>query len=100
MDAGRRPAKDSITRTDKTPFIISAVASILVAGMMRHIFAMSSLDTPLDGFMGGAGLGLFIAAPWVVTNCAFAGKSRTLMLIDGGYAAIGCTIMGVVLGLF
>lgn len=92
--------KEQVNTADKTPYIISGVCSVLVAGMMRHIFVMSELDTFYDGLMGGFGLGLLIATPWIVTNVAFAGKSRNLMWIDGGYATIGCTIMGVVLSFF
>ena len=82
------------------PFVISAIAAIVVAGMMRHIFAMSGLDGFADGLMGGFGLGAFIVVPWIVTNYAYSMRPRNLTLIDGGYAMIGCTIIGVILGLF
>jgi uncharacterized protein DUF1761 len=83
-----------------TPFIISAVAVILVAGMMRHMFAMAGIDTVGKGLVAGFGLGVFIVAPWLITNYAYAARPRTLMLIDGGYAVIGCTIIGTILTLF
>lgn len=82
------------------PFVISAISVIVVAGMMRHVFAMSGLDTVTDGLMGGFGLGAFIVAPWIVTNYAYSMRPRNLTLIDCGYAIIGCTIMGVILTLF
>lgn len=82
------------------PFLIGAVALIIVAGMMRHMFLMSGLDTVLKGLMGGFGLGAFVVTPWLVMNYAYAMRSRALMLIDGGYAVIGSTIMGVILSLF
>jgi hypothetical protein len=84
----------------KTPYVVAAVAALIVAGTMRHVFAMSGLDTLSDGIMGGAGLGFLIAAPWIATNYSFSGRPRRLFLIDGGYAAIGCTIMGIVLSFF
>ncbi|MEP2531698.1 DUF1761 domain-containing protein [Shimia sp.] len=80
-------------------YILAFVCALVVAGMMRHIFSLSGIDTPIKGLMSGLGLGLFLAAPWLVTNYMFAGRSRTLMLIDGGYSTIGCTIMGLVLTL-
>jgi len=83
-----------------TPFIISAISVILVAGMMRHVFVMAHMSTLVEGLMGGFGAGLFLVTPWVVTNYAYAGRSRNLMLIDGAYATIGSTIIGVVLVLF
>ncbi|MGB3177778.1 MAG: DUF1761 domain-containing protein [Albidovulum sp.] len=82
------------------PFIISAIAVIVVAGMMRHMFGMAGVDTVGKGLMSGFGLGAFIAAPWLVTNYAYADRPFTLTLIDGGYSVIGCTIIGTVLTLF
>ncbi len=84
---------------DPKPYILAFLCTVVVAGMMRHIFALSNIDTLAKGVMAGLGIGLFLAAPWVVTNYGFAGRSRKLMLIDGGYATIGCTIMGAVLTL-
>ena len=81
------------------PYIIAFLCALLVAGMMRHVFALSGIDTISGGLMGGLGIGLFLAAPWLVTNYAFAGRSLILMLIDGGYAVIGSTLMGLVLTL-
>ena len=93
-------SKESINRSDPKPYIVSGIATIVVAGMMRHVFVMSGLDTLYEGVMGGFGLGLFIATPWIATNVAFAGRPWKLMWIDGGYATIGCTIMGAVLSFF
>lgn len=82
------------------PYIIAFVSAVLVAGMMRHVFAMAGLTTVIDGLMGGFGLGLFIATPWLATTYGFGGRPVRLLLIDGGYATLGCTIMGLVLVLF
>lgn len=87
-------------RSDPLPYITAIVASILVAGMMRHVFVLGGIDTVAKGLVAGAGIGLFLAAPWIATNYGFAGRPMRLTLIDGGYAAIGCTVIGVVLTLF
>ncbi|MCF1708242.1 DUF1761 domain-containing protein [Tabrizicola sp. J26] len=79
------------------PFVIGAILLVVVAGMMRHIFKMAGLDTLVEGVMGGFGLGAFVVLPWVAMNHVYAGRPRALTLIDGGYAVIGCTIMGIVL---
>jgi len=89
--------ENEINRKDPKPYIISFVSALIVAGMMRHIFFISGIDTIVTGLMGGFGLGIFIVSPWIVTNYAFGMRSRTLTLIDCGYATIGCTIMGLVL---
>ncbi len=82
------------------PFVLSAICMIIVAGMMRHIFAMAAIDTVGKGLMSGLGIGLFFIAPWIMINNAYGMKPFRLTLIDGGYAMIGCTIIGVILTLF
>ncbi|MDC0737773.1 DUF1761 domain-containing protein [Cognatishimia sp. SS12] len=91
-----RPANSD----DKVPYLISMVCLIIVAGMMRHIFALAGIEGVGKGLVAGLGIGLFLATPWIATNYSFAGKSRKLILIDGGYATFGCTVMGIVLTLF
>mgnify|MGYP003637859280 FL=1 len=83
-----------------TPFVLSALAMILVAGMMRHIFAGSGVSTLGAGIVGGLGIGGFFIAPWVMINNAYAGRPFVLTLIDGGYAVFGCAIIGAILTLF
>jgi len=73
------------------------VCILLVAGMMRHVFAMSNMHTVLDGLMGGAGIGLFFIAPWITLNVLFSMRPKALALIDGGYATLACAVMGIVL---
>ncbi|MCP9482648.1 DUF1761 domain-containing protein [Shimia sp. CNT1-13L.2] len=81
------------------PYIVAFICAIFVAGMMRHVFALGGIASPGAGLIGGLGIGLFLATPWIATNYSFAGRPRALILIDGGYATIGCTLMGLVLTL-
>ncbi|WP_415922471.1 DUF1761 domain-containing protein [Tateyamaria sp. SN6-1] len=87
-------------RTNPIPYITSIVATILVAGMMRHVFVLSGIDTVGEGLVSGLGIGLFMSVPWLATNYGFAGRPFRLTLIDGGYAAIGSAVIGTVLTLF
>ena len=82
------------------PYIISIIMLIVVAGMMRHGLAMAGIDTMVKSAVAGFGIGAFMATPWIVTNHAYGMKPRMLTLIDGGYATIGCTVIGLVLGVF
>lgn len=82
------------------PFVLSALAMILVAGMMRHIFAASGVASFGAGLVSGLGIGLFFIAPWIMINNAYAMRSFKLTVIDGGYAVGGCAIIGAVLTLF
>ncbi|OSQ49849.1 DUF1761 domain-containing protein [Marivita geojedonensis] len=93
-DSSGKPAN-----TSPLPFILSAICMLLVAGMMRHIFAMSGIETVSKGALTGLGIGLFFIAPWTMINNAYAGRPFALTMIDGGYAVFGCTIIGAVLTL-
>ena len=93
-DENGKPLNSSIL-----PFVLSAVAMILVAGMMRHVFAMAHIGSPGLGIMGGFGIGLFFISPWIMINNAYAMRPFRLTLIDGGYATLGCTLIGLVLTL-
>lgn len=81
------------------PYIVSFVAMVLVAGMMRHTFALSGIDDLGKGLVSGLGIGLFFITPWIAINNAYCGRPFKLTAIDGGYAAIGCAIIGSVLTL-
>lgn len=86
--------------TGPMPYVVALIGAIICAGMMRHIFAASGIDTPMKGLISGLGIGLFIAVPWLATNYAFALRPKLLTLIDGGYSSGGCAVIGLVLTLF
>ena len=96
VDANGRPQSDG----NMLPFAIGFVCILVVAGMMRHIFTMMQMDTIADGVMGGAGLGAFIITPWLLMCYTYGARPLLLSVIDGTYAIVGCTIIGVVLTLF
>lgn len=81
------------------PYVTCAIALLLVAGMMRHSFATAGIDTFGKGFVSGAGIGLFFITPWLALFHGYAMTSHKLTLINGGYATIGCAIMGAALTL-
>ena len=82
------------------PFILSFIAMILVAGMMRHVFALSDIATVGKGLISGFGIGAFFISPWIMINNAYGMRPFKLTIIDSGYAIIGCAIIGTVLTLF
>jgi len=73
---------------------------LVVAGMMRHAFAMAGIDSPGKGLLAGIGIGLFFITPWITLNALFGMKPKELPMIDGGYATVACGVMGVILTLF
>lgn len=82
------------------PFVVGLVAMVLVAGMMRHIFASAGIATLGAGLLSGAGIGAFFITPWVAMNYAFAMRPAALTAIDGVNSIVGCAIMGAILTLF
>jgi hypothetical protein len=82
------------------PYIMAAIAMVLVAGMMRHSFALSGIETLGKGLVSGFGIGLFFISPWIMINNGYGGRPFKLTLIDGGYASLGCAIIGLVLTFF
>ena len=96
VDANGRPEGGG----SPLPFMLSALAMILVAGMMRHIFAEAQITTLVKGTLSGLGIGLFFIAPWTMINNAYAMRPFKLTLIDGGYATFGSAIIGAILTLF
>lgn len=89
--------EETVNRKDPAPYIVSFICTLIVAGMTRHIFQMSGIETVSAGIVTGLGLGLFIAAPWVATNVMFGQKDRALIWMDGAYPTIGMALMGLIL---
>ena len=96
VDANGRPMGNGSVM----PFVVGFIAQVLVAGMMRHIFATSGIVSIGGGAVAGAGIGAFIIAPWVAMNYAFAMRKPALTVMDGVNSVIGCTIMGMILSAF
>lgn len=82
------------------PFVVGLVAMVVVAGMMRHIFAGSGISTWGAGLLAGAGIGAFFITPWMAMNYAFAQRKAALTVIDSVNAVAACAVMGVILTLF
>lgn len=87
-------------KSDPVPYLVAFVMALVVAGMMRHVFALSGIDTVGKGLISGLGIGLFLASPWLATCYAFGGRPFRLTLIDVGYITFGSAIIGAVLSMF
>ncbi len=83
-----------------TPYIVSFVMILLVAGMMRHTFALSGIDSMGKGLISGLGVGLFFISPWIFINTGYSNRPWKLAVIDSGYAVLAATVIGIVLTLF
>ncbi len=82
------------------PFAKAIAASVLTAGLMRHVFVSGGISGIGGGLLSGFGVGLFFVAPWILTNYAFAGRPGALWWIDAGHVVLACSTIGLVLGVF
>ncbi|MEY1557072.1 DUF1761 domain-containing protein [Yoonia sp. R2331] len=83
-----------------TPYIVSFIMILLVAGMMRHTFALSGIDGVGKGLISGLGVGLFFISPWIFINTGYSKRPWKLAIIDSGYAVLAAATIGIVLTLF
>ena len=103
MDAaGIKRGTDGKPEGEQTPLIFASTFALqlIVAGMMRHVFALSGIESAGAGMVAGLGVGLFFITPWIAINNLYAGRPLRLTAIDGGYASIACAAIGLVLCLF
>lgn len=88
-----------VNSSNPTPYIVSFICIILVAGMMRHTFALSGVESFGKGLQSGFGVGLFFITPWIFINTGYSNRPWKLAVIDGGYATAAATIIGGILTL-
>ncbi len=79
------------------PYIVSFIMIVLVAGMMRHTFALSDIEGLSKGVISGFGIGAFFISPWIFVNTGYSNRPWKLAIIDSGYAIIAATVIGAVL---
>ncbi len=91
------PDGQPVNSSNPVPYIVSFICIIMVAGMMRHTFALSGIETVGKGLMSGLGVGLFFITPWIFINTGYSNRPWKLAIIDGGYATAAATIIGIVL---
>ncbi|MFG5379975.1 DUF1761 domain-containing protein [Yoonia sp. R2-816] len=89
-----------LNASNPTPYIVSFICILLVAGMMRHSFALSGIATLGKGLVSGLGIGLFFIAPWIFLNTGYSNRPWKLAVIDSGYAVATGAICGTILTLF
>ncbi|WP_341212673.1 DUF1761 domain-containing protein [uncultured Limimaricola sp.] len=82
------------------PYLVSFIAMLIIAATMRYGFGLAGIDSAVGGFFGGLTIGGLFIAPWITLNVGYSNRPWSLAVIDGGYAALGCATMGLVLGLF
>lgn len=82
------------------PFIIAFLGNVLAAGALRQGFTIGDISGSIEGALAGFMIGLFVTAPWIITNYAFADRPKPLWWIDAGHAVLALLAIGAVLGAF
>ena len=88
-----RPANGS----SPAPYAVSFLCILIVTGMMRHVFALSGIDTLGEGLISGLGVGAVFISPWLFLNSAYEMRGYRLAAINAGYATLGCAVAGLLL---
>jgi hypothetical protein len=63
---------------------------------LRRYLIYGAFQTISGGIIGGFDIGGFFIELCIMTNNGFGGKPFRLTIIDGGYAIIGCAIIGAI----
>lgn len=95
------------TKQDGTPknssnpllYVSTFLCQLVVAAMMFHAFSFASVTGLFTGASAGFSIGLFLITPWIALNILYSMRAKSLILIDGGYATLACTIKGAIIGL-
>lgn len=82
------------------PFIIAAIANLVIAMMLYGILVHVGDLTPRRGMMSGLMIWLGFVATTMSVNYAYQMKPFRLNLIDGGYWLINLVVQGAILGWF
>lgn len=98
-DLPRGPDGRPLEMSSLKPFLLALLAMVLVAAMMRHLFILAGIEGAGRSFLMGLGIGAFFVTPWLAMDYAYSMRDRRLTWIDGGYAILGCGVIGLVLGL-
>ncbi|MBO9452457.1 DUF1761 domain-containing protein [Tropicibacter sp. R16_0] len=77
----------------------SFVLLLIVATALQFLFLRTGVTSMTQGTATGAGVGLLFITPWIGINNLYAIRSPILTVIDGGYATLACTLMGLILTL-
>ena len=83
--------------TSPAPYIVSFVMILMVAGMMRHTFALSGIEGVSKGLVASFGIGAFFISPWIFVNNGYSNRPWMHAVIDSGYAIMAATTMGFIL---
>lgn len=78
-------------------FAVAALAQGIVAAVMWAAFDWMEIRTLADGVRAGIAAGGLLITPWLAMVHVYAARPLALIAMDGGYAVLGCGVIGAVL---
>ena len=80
------------------PFIFAFAACVIMAWVLAGLIGHIGPVTVRSGVISGAFCWLGFVFTTMLVNNAFAGRSRMLFVIDGGYWLVVLALMGAIIG--
>jgi hypothetical protein len=80
------------------PYLTCFLALLLIAYTLAWLMKRCGVTGANDGARFGVTIALGIVAAQLAINYGFEGRSFSLWLINGGYALVGMTVSGGILG--
>lgn len=91
--------RDQIT-PNVMPYIVAAISNLLVAFVFANLVGGGMISDWVSGLVTGFMLWLGFTVSFMSLNYAFAGRTNSLTIIDGGHALLNICLQGVVIGWF
>ena len=80
------------------PYVIALGAALIIAYTLAWLLPKVGPQSAGGGAKGGAALALALIGTTLATNYGFEARPVTLWLINAGYAVVGMTLMGAIVG--
>ncbi len=81
------------------PYVIAFLCNVILAFVIARVLALGGVYTIIRGLRLGLLVGL-VAAFAMITELVFEMRSQHFMLISAGCPLVGCTVMGIILGVW
>lgn len=78
-------------------YILAVIANLLIAFVLGNTMRMFEISGAIFGLIFGFLLWLGFTIPVLALNNAFAGRSTSLTVIDGGHAMLNICLQGAIL---
>ncbi|HVJ75250.1 MAG TPA: DUF1761 domain-containing protein [Casimicrobiaceae bacterium] len=97
---GKTMAELQAANPGNLPYAVAFLAVFLECAVLALLLARSSSAGWLEGAKLGAVLALALVGAQLALNYAFEARGVTLWLVNTGYALVGLTVAGAIIGAF